>query len=200
MKLYNMNKKVIKIDVDGVLRDMLSAMCGIYNAVYNDNIQPCDVKDYDVDVSFPKCKEKDGISAKYFFFNEYEYEVYNCADVLPKAKEAIDILHNLGYYIVIVSNQESYLNQHDTLVWLDNKNIYYDSICFTKDKSIIKGDIMVDDCVENLKQCDNNEEELICVTAPYNENDNFFKKVPSLYHYARFLETQEGIKSIDNFK
>lgn len=200
MKLNNMNKKVIKIDVDGVLRDMLSAMCGIYNAVYNDNIQPCDVKDYDVDVSFPKCKEKDGISAKYFFFNEYGYEVYNCADVLPKAKEAMDILHNLGYYIVIVSHQESYLNRHDTLLWLDSKNIYYDSICFTKDKSIIKGDIMVDDCVENLKQCDNNEEELICITASYNENDNFFKKVPSLYHYARFLETQEGIKSIDNLK
>lgn len=200
MKLNNMNRKIIKIDVDGVLRDMLSAMCGIYNTVYNDNIQPCDIKDYDVDVSFPKCKEIDGISAKYFFFNEYEYEIYNHADVLPNAKEAIDILHNLGYYIVIVSHQESYLNRHDTLVWLDNKNIYYDSICFTKDKSIIKGNIMVDDCVENLKQCDNNEEELICIKAPYNENDNFFTKVPSLYHYARFLETQEGIKSIDNLK
>lgn len=200
MKLNNMNKKIIKIDVDGVLRDMLLAMCGIYNAVYNDNIQPCDVKDYDVDVSFPKCKEKDGISAKYFFFNEYAYEVYNCANVLPKAKEAMDILHNLGYYIIIVTNQETYLNRHDTLVWLDNNDIYYDSICFTKDKSIVKGDIMVDDCVDFLNQCNNNEEELICVKAPYNENNNFFKKVPSLYHYARFLETQEGIKSIDNLK
>jgi 5'(3')-deoxyribonucleotidase len=195
-----MNKKIIKIDVDGVLRDMLSAMCGIYNAVYNDNIQPCDVKDYDVDVSFPKCKEKDGISAKYFFFNEYEYEVYNCADVLPKAKEAMDILHNLGYYIVIVSHQENYLNRHDTLVWLDNNDIYYDSICFTKDKSIVKGDIMVDDCVDYLKQCEQNGEELICIKAPYNEEDNTYHKVDSLYNYARFLETQEGKEYLDNLK
>lgn len=200
MKLNNMNKKIIKIDVDGVLRDMLSMMCHIYNREYNENIKPEDVKDYDVDVSFPKCKEVDGMSAKYFFFNEMAWEVYNCANILPKAKEAIDILYSLGYYIIIVTNQESYSNQLYTLMWLDNNDIYYDSICFTKDKSIIKGDIMIDDCIDFLKQCDNNEEELVCVKAPYNENDNFFTKVPSLYHYVRFLETQEGIKSIDNLK
>lgn len=200
MKLNNMNKKIIKIDVDGVLRDMLSVMCGIYNAVYNDNIQPCDVKNYNVEISFPKCKEVDGISAKYFFFNEYAYEIYNYAKVLPKAKEAIDILHNLGYYIIIVTCQENYLNKHNTLVWLDNNNIYYDSICFTDDKSIVKGDIMVDDFIDNLKQCENNGEELICIKAPYNEDIDFPKKVPSLYHYARFLKTQEGIKYLDKLK
>lgn len=101
-----MTKKIIKIDVDGVLRDMLSMMCEIYNECYNENVKPEDIKNYDVDVSFPKCKEVDEISAKYFFFNEKEYEVYNCANVLPKAKEAIDILHNLGYYIIIVTKQK----------------------------------------------------------------------------------------------
>ena len=181
------NKKVIKIDVDGVLRDMLSAMCGIYNAVYNDNIQPCDVKDYDVDVSFPKCKEKDGISAKYFFFNEYGYEVYNCADVLPKAKEAMDILHNLGYYIVIVSHQESYLNRHDTLLWLDSNNIYYDSICFTDRKNLVHGDIIIDDNPEFLDMC-NDDEEKILIDAPYNKNNNKYKRVNSLYDYACYLK------------
>jgi 5'(3')-deoxyribonucleotidase len=181
------DKKIIKIDVDGVLRDMLSGMCGIYNAVYNDNIQPCDVKDYDVDVSFTKCKEEDGISAKYFFFNEYAYEIYNCADVLPKAKEAMDILHNLGYYIIIVTTQESYLNKHDTLVWLDNNDIYYDSICFTDRKDLVHGDIIVDDNPEFLDMCDDNEEKIL-IDAPYNKNIDKYQRFNSLYEYARYLE------------
>jgi 5'(3')-deoxyribonucleotidase len=194
------DKKIIKIDVDGVLRDMLSTMCNLYNIEYKDNIQPSDVKNYDVDISFPKCKEVDGMSAKYFFFSEKGFELARYSSIVPKAKEAMDILHNLGYYIVIVSYQDGCYNQKNTLYWLDEHNIYYDSICFTDDKSIIKGDIMVDDCIDFLKQCDNNEEELICVKAPYNENDNFFTKVPSLYHYARFLETQEGKEYLDNLK
>ena len=181
------DKKIIKIDVDGVLRDMLSMMCEIYNKCYNENIKPEDVKDYDVDVSFPKCKEVDGISAKYFFFNEYAYEIYNCADVLPKAKEAMDIIHNLGYYIIIVTNQESYLNKHDTLVWLDNKNIYYDSICFTDRKDLVHGDIIVDDNPEFLDMCDDNEEKIL-IDAPYNKNIDKYQRFNSLYEYACYLK------------
>ena len=51
------------------------------------------LKDYDVDISFPKCKE-DG-SAKYFFFNEYAYEIYNCAKFYLKQKKHI---FSFGYY------------------------------------------------------------------------------------------------------
>jgi 5'(3')-deoxyribonucleotidase len=181
------DKKIIKIDVDGVLRDMLSMMCEIYNKCYNENLKPEDVKDYDVDVSFTKCKEEDGISAKYFFFNEYAYEIYNCADVLPKAKEAMDILHNLGHYIIIVTNQESYLNKHDTLVWLDNNDIYYDSICFTDRKDLVHGDIIVDDNPEFLDMCDDNEKKIL-IDAPYNKNIDKYQRFNSLYEYARFLE------------
>lgn len=178
---------VVKVDVDGVLRDMLSAMCGIYNAVYNDNIQPCDVKDYDVDVSFPKCKEKDGISAKYAFFNEYEDEVYNCANALPKAKEAMDILHNLGYHIIIVSHQESVGNKTDTLYWLEEHGIYYDSVCFTKNKDVVKGGIIIDDNPEFLDQITDEGCRKILIDAPYNENCTKYERFYSLYDFVKTL-------------
>jgi 5'(3')-deoxyribonucleotidase len=190
-----MNKKIIKIDVDGVLRDMLSIMCKIYNEHYNENIFPYNVTNYDVNISFPKCQEIDNISAKDFFFKENAYKIYNQASVIPMSDSAMRLLHNLGYYIVIVSCQKTYKNKYDTLNWLDENNIYYDSICFTNDKSIVKGDIMVDDCIDFLKQCNNNKEELICIKAPYNENDNYFKKFNSLFEYACFLE-----QNIDNLK
>ena len=181
------NKNIIKIDVDGVLRDMLSMMCELYNECYNENVKPEDVKDYDVDISFPKCKEVDGMSAKYFFFNEYSYDLCAYSNIINYAKEAMDILHNLGYYIIIVSYQNGYNNKHDTLVWLDEYNIYYDSICFTDRKDLIHGDIIVDDNPEFLDMCDDSEEKIL-IDAPYNKDVDKYQRFNTLYEYVRHLE------------
>ena len=183
-------KKIIKIDIDGVLRDMLSTMCDIYNETYNESIKPSDVKEYDVDKTFTKCYEIDGMSAKYFFFNEYSYDLCAYSNIINYAKEAMDILHDLGYYIIIVSYQKDYNNKHDTLVWLDEHNIYYDSICFTDRKDLIHGDIIVDDNPEFLNICNDNEEKIL-IDAPYNKNENRYKRFNSLYDY---------VLSIDNGK
>ena len=98
-------KKIIKIDVDGVLRDMLPKMCECYNAYFRDNISPNDIKSYDTNVTFHKCKEILGRDASDWLFQDNGYEIYNSSPMCYKAKEAMDILHNLGYYIVIVTNQ-----------------------------------------------------------------------------------------------
>ncbi len=199
MKLNNMNKKIIKIDIDGVLRDMLSEMCYIYNRAYNTDIQPNDVKEYDVDKTFTKCKEIDNISAKYLFFDEYAYELCSYPKAIHKARESMDLLHKLGYYIIIVSYQKGYSNKRDTLSWLDKHDIYYNSICFTDRKDLVHGNIIVDDNPEFLDMCDDNEEKIL-IDAPYNKNIDKYQRFNSLYEYACYLETQERIKSIDNLK
>jgi 5'(3')-deoxyribonucleotidase len=179
-------KKIIKIDVDGVLRDMLPKMCECYNAYFRDNISPNDIKSYDTNVTFHKCKEILGRDASDWLFQDNGYEIYNSSPMCYKAKEAMDMLKEMGYFVIIVSHQKSYLNQFDTINWLGNHGIHYDSICFTPDKSLIVGDIMVDDNLEFLAQCENNNEQLICVKAPYNENDKYLT-VESLYHYVSHL-------------
>lgn len=179
-------KKIIKIDVDGVLRDMLPKMCECYNAYFRDNISPNDIKSYDTNVTFHKCKEILGRDASDWLFQDNGYEIYNSSPMCYKAKEAMDMLKEMGYFVIIVSHQKSYLNQLDTINWLGNHGIHYDSICFTPDKSLIVGDIMVDDNLEFLAQCENNNEQLICVKAPYNENDKYLT-VESLYHYVSHL-------------
>ena len=187
MKLNNMNKKIIKIDIDGVLRDMLSEMCYIYNREYNESIKPSDVKEYDVDKTFTKCNEIDGMSAKYFFFNDYAYELCSFPKVIDKAKEALDLLHKLDYYIIIVSYQNDYINKEATLSWLNEHNIYYDSICFTDRKDLIHGDIIVDDNPEFLNICDDNEEKIL-IDAPYNKNENKYKRFNLLsYHLYQLV-------------
>ena len=62
---------VVKVDVDGVIRNMFDKMCSLYNVLFEDDKTVDDIKDYDVDKSFPKIKEKLGISANKFFFENY---------------------------------------------------------------------------------------------------------------------------------
>lgn len=174
------SNKIIKIDCDGVLRNMLPAMCSIYNDYYDTDLRPKDVTDFDISKIFNKCSEPED-----FFFRKHITYIYLNARVCKKAKEAMDMLHEKGYHIAIVSDQPTFDRQYYTLEWLRLNNIYYDSICFTKDKGILSGDIVVDDYVGNLIKC--NESEKILIDAPYNRYENRFKKFSSLFEYADSL-------------
>ena len=59
---------IIKIDVDGVIRDIFTVMCKIYNEDFKENITVDNIFDYDVDKVFTKIKENWGISATEYFF------------------------------------------------------------------------------------------------------------------------------------
>lgn len=181
------DRKIIKIDIDGVLRDMLSTMCEIYNESYEDSIQPCDVTEYDVDKIFTKCNDISGISAKRFFFYEFSNHLCLHSGIIDKAKEAMDILHDLGYYIIIVSYQKDYNSRQYSLEWLKNHHIYYDSICFTDRKDLIYGDIIVDDNPEFLDMCSDGEETIL-IDAPYNRDNIVFKRFDSLYDFVLSLK------------
>ena len=174
-----MFNKIIKIDCDGVLRNMLPAMCSLYNDYFG-NLSPEDITDYDINKIFTKCKDP-----YKFFFDTHAKYIYLCSQKFEKAKEAMDLLHEKGYHIIIVSNQPTFENQLYTLQWLKDNEIYYDSICFTKEKQIIFGHIVIDDYANNLIQC--SEEKKILIEAPYNKNENRFKKYKTLYEYAKSI-------------
>ena len=57
----------IKIDVDGVIRDMLGAMCKMYYK-FDPIVKEENITDYDVEKSFPLIKMKTGMSAHDYFF------------------------------------------------------------------------------------------------------------------------------------
>ena len=95
-----MNNRIIKIDCDGVLRNMLPAMCSIYNDYYDTDLRPKDVTDFDIGKIFNKCPEPED-----FFFRKNINYIYLNARMCSKAKEAMDMLHEKGYHIAIVSDQ-----------------------------------------------------------------------------------------------
>ena len=174
---------IFKIDCDGVLRDLLQKMCDIYNAQFGTNIRPCDCKQYEVDKTFTLCQEQLGISAKEFLFNVQGETLFGYSDMCYKAKEAMDMLHNAGHKIIIVTWQRTTQNKIDTLKWLDRNNIYYDDIAFTNKKDQIKGDYMVDDNIDFLNEI-TQPTKPICINAPYNEDVYFYPRYDSLYDFV----------------
>lgn len=171
------------IDCDGVLRNLLVGMCEVYNHEFDVFMRPEDVDKYDVDDVFVLCKEYLNMSAVEFLFDKYGSFCFRHSPMIDKAKEAIDMLHNAGHRICIVTYQKTYENKMDTLYWLNKNNIYYDEICFTKNKNLIKGDYMIDDCVSNLNDI-TSPTIPICINAPYNKEDVFYPRFDSLYDFV----------------
>ena len=175
----------IKIDCDGVLRDLLPQMCKVYNEHFNEHIEPENVLEYDLTNTFHKCMDIDGMTPNIWFFQEHILDIYVQSDACHKAKEAMDILHKKGYHIVIVSHQPKNWHQSATLLWLEINDIYYDSICFTNNKNMVLGDIIVDDNIEFLDICKN--ERKILIDAPYNRDNNKYEKFKNLFEFVKTL-------------
>ena len=167
----------VKLDVDGVIRDIVTPMCELFNDQFGTNIKPEDIDVYDVDEFFGKYHEldpqKDGAStySEYFFKKWACVVFYNWAECYKGVKEAIDRLHDTGLFrIIIVTKQYGTFNKKLCLDFLNKESLYYDNICFVDDKTLINGDIIIDDNPEFL-----NKEDLtitrICVDKPYNKKD-----------------------------
>lgn len=159
---------IIKIDVDGVIRNIVGAICNRYNMVFDENVMPDEITDYDINNSFPLIKEVLHKKPTDYFFIEHGREIFR-DNVLPfdDPAKSISCLREAGHKVIIVTWQFTTDNKKYTLDFLDDWKIEYDDICFTRDKHLINGDIIIDDNPEFLLH--SNEESLkMCINRPYN--------------------------------
>lgn len=181
---------VIKIDMDGVVRNIFDEMCIIYNNVFGTHLCVDDIFDYDVDVVFTKIRENIGISAADYFFKLYAYRLFYETNPYDGVKEALEKLRDEGHKVVIVTWQYTLDNKLNTLRFLDRHNIPYDDICFTKDKWMIQGDWLIDDNPEFITD-ERDKSRKIMINMPYNENmgikaeraDNLMEAVDIILEY-----------------
>ena len=157
------------IDCDEVLRSLLDGMVSLYNENFGENMTRNEVKDFDVDVSFPKIMETTGETASKWFFQEHSHELFLKSPALPGIKRAIETLQKYGQ-VIIVTYQKSFQNKLDTLNWLNDNGIHPDGLCFLKNKTLLHLDWMIDDNDWNLIGC--NAENAVLITAPYNKDIN----------------------------
>lgn len=186
--------KVVKIDVDGVIRDMLGALCKLYFA-FDPSVNRDFIRNYSVNVSFPLIREHIGIDAHDYFFKHHSDDVnFNMAVPFHGAKEAIEELKRYGYKIVIVTKQDSYESKMNTLKFLSHYGIYYDDICFTGDKWMIESEFMIDDNIEFLsnKLENTQKEKRFIIDAPYNRVYSDFTRFNTLADAVYYIIEKYG--------
>ena len=172
IKKKNKITMIIKIDVDGVIRDIFTVMCKIYNEDFKENITVDNIFDYDVDKVFTKIKENWGISAIEYFFKIHFREVFLFSKPYNDVKKAISELKKAGHKIIITTWQFTLANKINTLYFFSLNDIPYDDICFTKDKWLIKADWIIDDNPEFI--CNEKENaKKILVNMPYNKDIDY---------------------------
>ena len=163
---------VIKIDVDGVIRNINKSMVDLYNRDFFDSLKVDDISEYDVEKVFPKIKKTLGITASDYFFKFNSNKIFLLSETYSKVRESIDLLRNNGHKVIIVTWQPVFRNKINTLYFLESNGIQYDDICFTKDKWRVQGDWLIDDNPEFITD-ERDESKKMMIKMPYNKECNF---------------------------
>lgn len=161
---------IIAIDVDNVLRNLTKKMCEMYNTSFHENINYKTIKHYEIKNIFPILKKTYGEHAREWFFSCRSKEVF--CDAEPMNENIAYIVGKIkqNNKVVIVTRQDSLENKIDTLMWLKNNHIEYDSIVFASDKSIVDCDYLIDDYIPNLEN--SIAKNKILINQPYNVNED----------------------------
>ena len=178
---------IVKIDVDGVIRDVMSTICEINEQEFGEHITPEDIVNYDFSGLFHTVKERYGDPVDYFF-RKRGYEVLlGKAKCFDQAKEAIDLLRSHGHRVIIVTYQLSPDNMRYTLAFLSERGISYDDIVFTKDKYLVQGHYLIDDCPDCFLEKEMAKR--IIIDAPYNRflSEGCGRRFRSLYEAAEYI-------------
>jgi 5'(3')-deoxyribonucleotidase len=155
------------IDCDEVLRSLLNGMVSLYNEKFGENMTRDEVRDFNVEVSFPKITEMTGKTSAEWFFQEHGQELFLKSPALPGINQAIQKLRKYGQ-VIIITYQKTYQNKLDTLNWLINNKVEVDGLCFLKNKTLLHVDYLLDDNWWNF--LGSNADTGVLITAPYNED------------------------------
>lgn len=134
----------VVIDCDEVLRDFVGSLTQVYTKHYPDH-KLIPITEWELDQFFPIGKD-----IYQFAFEEHVHSIFGQADVIPGAKEMMNTLKKYGHELIICTSQPKH-KEWITLEWLEAHSIPYDSVVFTKDKSIVDAPILLDDGLHNLQ-------------------------------------------------
>ena len=183
---------IIKIDVDGVIRDIVKPICDIYNNNFFENVKPEEIVDYNINNEFPLIEELMHKKPTEYFFIERGRDVFRyLATTFNGVIEAINLLKEHGHKIVICTWQLNNDNIINTVNFLNDWKVPFDDLCFTRDKHIVNGDFIIDDNPEFLDHCDESGAKII-IDQPYNRyyNPNGVKRCKSLLEAAKYIIEQ----------
>lgn len=173
------------IDIDGVIRDILSKMTELYNNRFQKSITINDYKTYDLNSCFEELKDPYS-----WFFDLMSYETFYQALPYPNAVEAMQKIHDIGR-VTVITKQTNIRSMEYTVKWLYKNKVPFDNIIIVKNNKDVftsSFDYFVDDYIKNIigsKACSN-----ILISQPYNAGVELPKNVlvkDSLYEFSEMF-------------
>ena len=151
----------ILVDIDSTITNFSEVLLLANNQLHNTNYHYTDITSYDwFDQTF------------YTPWKPTEYQCFwNTVEVNPAAVTAIERWVRQGHqtYLVTASHFNDMLGYkiRKTLEAFNPELINERNVIITQDKSVVRGTIMIDDCVDNLYRFDKIR---ICYAQPWNKD------------------------------
>lgn len=137
-------KEKILLDVDDVIIDLVPQWLRVFNMVYNEDLKPEDITDWNIQ-SFAKKPEHD------IYMVLKKWHDYSLCGLIEDSLWGVEQLRTLGYRVIFVTSTPEehkgikfkYLNKHGF-------NVERKDYIETSDKSKVKGKILLDDNFKNI--------------------------------------------------
>lgn len=155
---------IVLVDIDGPVANLLDEWLRLYNIDYDDNLVPGQIKTWDMT---PYVKEFCG----HKIYDYLDGEIYDGVNPVPGAFDGVKKLRDMGHRVVFVTSSPEGTGDAK-YTWLKRNGLLgdyklSDNYVEAHDKSIVRGDILVDDRIENVS---NFPGETILWDAPYNRD------------------------------
>jgi len=173
----------ILVDMDGVLCDLVAKWFAAYNAEYNDNIRPEDMK-----VWGPHRYAREG-KRIYKYLSQPGF--FRDLPPIPGAIKGMRHLIEAGHDVVIVTAARR--GHDDKLRWVEKHLSFLpkDHVIFAHRKELVRGDIMFDDAPHNLRGFAEYGGTPVAMAYPYNE-DVPYKRVTSWEQFLDFVAQHDA--------
>ena len=142
-----MRKLTILVDMDDTIEELLPAWVGYVNRSYGTNASTSDVTGWDVSAAFPT------LTREQVYAPLYEDSFWDLVKPVYHAPEVLRRLIADGHCVLIVttSNHQTLSAKMEHVLFRYFPFLTWDDVIVTAHKQLIKGDVLIDDGVHNLK-------------------------------------------------
>lgn len=153
---------IIACDIDNILNDLTEKTLEVYNSRSGKNIQLVDIVTY----SFCDClphKDAEGIVSLF-----KEKALWDSLRPLPDSQRALKQLIKQGHQIYLATATDP-VNFEWKIEWLKQHFSFIpsDNVIRIMDKSLLKVDVLIDDCLDNLISSFTDR---VCLDYPWNQS------------------------------
>ena len=154
---------ILCFDMDGILNNLVERTLEVYNSRNNKNIQMSDITSY----NFYDCLSKEDADGIVNLFKEKL--LWDSLKPREGSQDGIKQLLKKGHKIYLATATDP-INFEWKISWLSQyfPFIPSDNVIRIMDKSLLKCDVLVDDCLDNLIS---NFAERITIDYPWNHNE-----------------------------